>query len=252
MLRAFPRLLARSATRSNLGCASWLTRRWCSGLVDRKLVHALETEIEHEAAIDDKKECPKLSNFEVAPDGMHIDLKRKMGKETVTVRFLVQVSTDEDSDVEDDAPSTPVAAITSNLAGLKNLFSSSDRPEAESVSDDAIANRYFSVVIDKGAQALLFDCAWQDSRLRINHVAFFADATAAHRVAALGDDANCTTYEGPEVSDLSDSLSALWYDYLMSRGVNETMGGFMTAYSKYKEQQEYVAWLAHTLKFVQD
>jgi hypothetical protein len=234
-----------------------LPRRWCgsSSRGDRKLSQALQKEIDHEAQNEDKQISSKLGDFEVVTEGMNVQLKRQIGKEGITVRFLIQVVETHDSDSmseEEEASRSPVAAITSNLAGLKSMFSSpTEEPEAEIVSE-SIANRYFSVVVEKGSRALLFDCAWQERRLRINHLAFFPDAKSAHRVAVLGDDAENTGYEGPEVSDLSDDLSTLWYEYLMARGVNETMGAFMTSFSKEKEQQEYVAWLGQTLKFVED
>jgi hypothetical protein len=231
-----------------------LPRRWCASRIDRKLSQALQKEIDHEAQNEDKGGTPKLRDFEVVTEGMNVQLKRQMGKQLITVRFLIQVNTHEDSDSMSEAeetPRSPVAAISTNLAGLKSMFSSAAEPPEPENSSDSIANRYFSVVIEKGPQALLFDCAWQENRLRINHVAFFADGKTAQRVATRGDDAE-VGYEGPEVSDLSDDLSSLWYEYLMSRGVNETMGAFMTSYSKHEEQRAYVAWLGQTLKFVED
>jgi len=253
MIRALPRF--KGAIRSNLSCAfrlSHLPRRWCSSsLVDRRLSKALEKEIEHEATVaDDKKVCPTFPGFELVNDGMNVLLKRQLENETITVRFHIQLSTGEDSESEEEEGST-VAAVTSNFSGLKNLFGASNEPEEVQVDASAITNRYFTAVVEKGSEALFFDCSWTSAKLQIMRVTFCQTASAAHRLAVFGDEADFTAYEGPEVSDLSDTLSTLWYEYLNSRGVDASMGVFMTSYSKFKEQQEYVAWLDQILKFVQ-
>jgi hypothetical protein len=205
-------------------------------------VRALETEIEHEATHDDnKKPCPTLEGFMTSVNGMDVALRKPHGKESITIRFAIQVTEHEDESDEDSSYSnaSPVAAISSSIGGLKNLFGSAAEPEPDVEQAATGATRYFSVVVEKG-------------RLIITHVAFFANAALAHKAAVEGDNPDITTYEGPAVSELSDALSTMWYKYLVARGINDKLGSFMISYSKFMEQKEYVAWLGQTLKFVKD
>jgi len=101
---------------------------------------------------------------------------------------------------------------------------------------------------DKGN--LAFDCEWEDGRVLIHRIGYVKDSTL------LADTAESQTklaklYPGPYVQELEPTLVELWGDYLSDRGINEEMAYFISDYSAFKEQAEYVGWLKQMKNFVE-
>ncbi|CAI4064621.1 hypothetical protein SKDZ_09G0960 [Saccharomyces kudriavzevii ZP591] len=56
-------------------------------------------------------------------------------------------------------------------------------------------------------------------------------------------------YHGPPFSNLDEELQESLEAYLESRGVNEELASFISAYSEFKENSEYISWLGKMKKF---
>lgn len=56
-------------------------------------------------------------------------------------------------------------------------------------------------------------------------------------------------YKGPPFSNLDEELQETLEIYLESRGVNEELATFITVYSEFKENNEYISWLKQMKNF---
>jgi complement component 1 Q subcomponent-binding protein len=57
-------------------------------------------------------------------------------------------------------------------------------------------------------------------------------------------------YAGPNFDDLDDAVTEAFLDYLEERKIDADLGYFVLAYSREKEQREYVNWLKNIQSFV--
>ena len=96
------------------------------------------------------------------------------------------------------------------------------------------------VTIAKGDGKLVVLCSGSDG-ITVNQVRFLPAATP---------NSDVDSYGGPAFDVLDDNVTETFLDYLEERKINADLGYFVFAYSKDKEQREYVHWLKKVQAFV--
>jgi complement component 1 Q subcomponent-binding protein len=89
-----------------------------------------------------------------------------------------------------------------------------------------------------------------DDSLFINDIEFSADSAAATADTADAEHERRVKYAGPKYADLDEKLQEGFSEYLDERGIDENLVAFISEYSDWKEQKEYVKWLEAVQKFV--
>jgi complement component 1 Q subcomponent-binding protein len=91
--------------------------------------------------------------------------------------------------------------------------------------------------------ALVFDVGIEDSTVYVVNVDYFADAKLAPPNTLEQEKKNANLYTGPAFNTLEEDLQQYVDAYLKDRGIDDAMANFVTTYSEYKENVEYVKWL---------
>ena len=84
----------------------------------------------------------------------------------------------------------------------------------------------------------------QDGLIVIENVYYFADAEHADANTADQDWTRRGLYTGPPFGNLDQDLQVMLERYLDERGVNTALALWIPEYIDFKEQKEYLTWLA--------
>ena len=131
-----------------------------------------------------------------------------------------------------------------------------DRPELmddESPDNDEDQDPGFparvNITIEKpGSEgALQVESIAQDGVIAIENVYYFPKAEYADAETAEQDWARKLMYTGPPYGNLDQDLQVLLERYLDERGINTALALWVPEYIDFKEQREYVRWLAGML-----
>jgi len=121
--------------------------------------------------------------------------------------------------------------------GVEDLSHDGDGGEEEDedeLGDETDYGINFDVTIKRGDHKLIVDCLASDS-LEVRNVRVVAPEHASEDLMKL--------YGGPRFEDLDEALQRAFYDYLTERQIDDDLSFFVLAYSREKEQREYVNWL---------
>ncbi|KAL1407016.1 Mitochondrial acidic protein mam33 [Vanrija albida] len=206
-----------------------------SGETDGELAAALAAEhaYETESASDEKPEFFK--NLEQdgvwavkdIPGSDDVIISRKFGDEHLKLTFQV-------SDLDN---AEPVESVDADGA----------------VIEDAVEPAYItsSLLVTKGGskKALLIDLAAQPDGFEVTNVAVY-EKGLAEQDGADADWQRRSKYMGPQFDTLDTAVQDAFQNFLHERGVDEALANFVVSYSEYKEQKDYVTWLADLKDFV--
>ncbi|ODQ65847.1 mitochondrial glyco protein [Nadsonia fulvescens var. elongata DSM 6958] len=174
-----------------------------------------------------------FSIAESAPGTDEIELIKKNGGETIRVYFAVSDVTEnsneifEEGEVEaeneiEDGPASPIRI---------NIVVSKDNAES------------------KGA--LSIEAISQDDVFLIENVVPYVNLETATANSANGEFSRRLAYRGPSFENLDEGLQSAFEVYLESRGINVELAQFITEYSYWKENVEYVNWLSKVKSIIE-
>ncbi|KAE8799394.1 hypothetical protein D1007_25161 [Hordeum vulgare] len=181
-------------------------------VIDSEIECAVESEEGSVQQIDPPEDFP----FEIIdnPGDQSIVLKREFGRETIKATVYTNFDTEED---------------------LNN-----DDSDAEN-DDDIKPALQMVVTVEKPQGPILeFECNFNDDELAIE------------TMRLLNRDANLTdnAYEGPQFSDLDESLQKSFHRYLEVRGIKHSLHDWLLEYMMGKDEKEYVVWLKNMRDFI--
>ncbi|CAB4252238.1 similar to Saccharomyces cerevisiae YIL070C MAM33 Acidic protein of the mitochondrial matrix involved in oxidative phosphorylation [Maudiozyma barnettii] len=166
----------------------------------------------------------------------HIFKKTEAG-ETVSVFFdVAQVA----NLPYDDAMTEDVTTEKNNL----------EEEDFDSIADN-FANVNVVVSKDVDGTSVAFDLLMnlQEGSFYVDSVTPFATKDAALNESAEAELSRELSYHGPPFSNLDEELQETLEIYLSSRGINEELSSFISAYSEFKENKEYIQWLENMKSF---
>ena len=160
-----------------------------------------------------------------------VTLERKFKGETIEIVFDCQDEVDEDEDA---------------LGEYMDFVMDEDEEkrgndEEEEEESESFVGINFNVIISKGKEKMMMNCV-ASKNLRIENAQFIP---AGKEI----DDDNL--YGGPLFYQLDESLQEAFKSYLSDRKIDEDLCYFILAYSRSKEQKEYVNWLEKMLDFTE-
>ncbi|BEJ14838.1 hypothetical protein CspHIS471_0406050 [Cutaneotrichosporon sp. HIS471] len=119
------------------------------------------------------------------------------------------------------------------------------------VEDVAPAFITSSLLVTKSGakKALLVDLGASPDGFEVTNVAIYEKALAEAN-GAEGDWKRRSSYMGPQFDTLDSVVQDAFQAYLAERGVDAALSNFIVSYSEYKEQKDYVGWLADVKEFV--
>ena len=85
----------------------------------------------------------------------------------------------------------------------------------------------------------------------IDNVFYHKNTKLATAQTAEADWERRGVYAGPPFGNLDEDLQTLMERYLDERGINTSLAIFVPEYIDYKEQKEYLSWLASVKGFVE-
>jgi hypothetical protein len=112
-------------------------------------------------------------------------------------------------------------------------------PEFEEGEGD-LSTVVFNVSVQKGDNALVFECESDGTYMAITHLSM-------EPKAGVPSD---SFYTGPVFEELDEELQKEFKSYLEERGINEDFGEFLRHLLYDKEQREYMNWLKKVHDFV--
>lgn len=187
-----------------------------SSTLKEVLLKEYEEELENEDEgldqdlVDVQKQVLKVFKIKEELGASVVKLTRKYKDETIEVKFDVQdVEMDEEAEIPEDA--------------------------AEDEEIESPMGLNFEVKVNKNGHSVIFDMFASDA-LSIRNVRYL---DAAHGEA----EEEGLLYQGPVFNELAEELQAGFYEYLTERSVDDDLSFFVLAYSREKEQREYVHWL---------
>jgi complement component 1 Q subcomponent-binding protein, mitochondrial len=92
--------------------------------------------------------------------------------------------------------------------------------------------------------AIQVESVAQDGMIAIENVYYYRDRKLAEAKTVEDDWTRRALYTGPPYGNLDQDLQALLEKYLDERGINTALALWVPEYIDYKEQREYVKWLA--------
>lgn len=159
-----------------------------------------------------------------------VTLERKFKGESIEIVFDCQDEVDEDEDVLGEY--------------MEDALNEDDDEKKDGGNEDdeeleSFVGVNFNVIISKGKEKMLINCI-ASKNLRIENAQFIPEGKEV-------DDENL--YGGPLFYQLDESLQEAFKSYLSDRKIDEDLCYFILAYSRSKEQKEYVNWLENMLDF---
>jgi complement component 1 Q subcomponent-binding protein len=194
------------------------------------LTEVLGVELEEENANEDeldqdlldiKKQVLKVFKIKEEPGLSAVKLTKKHGDELIEIEFNVQ-------DVEDGGDS-----------GIEESEEGDVENDSEGEAEHGIGIN-FTATIKRGKNSIVISGLAGDA-LNIENVQYI---DAAH-----ADNKDGEVYTGPQFQDLEESVQAAFYEYLTERNIDDDLAFFILAYSRDKEQKEYVNWIAKVREF---
>jgi len=108
-----------------------------------------------------------------------------------------------------------------------------------------------NVTIEKaGKGAMHVETVAQDGLIQIENVSYFENAELANAQTAEKEWSRQSLYAGPPFGNLDEDLQVLLERYLDERGIDPALATFIPDYIDFKEQKEYLRWLANLKAFV--
>lgn len=184
-----------------------------------KLGEILGSEIDHEESnqetdkefLDLKKQVEKSFKIHDTAGSSVVKLTGTHGNESIVISFDCQDTAEEDNYEEDE--------------------------EGEGHLGFGIN---FEVAITKGDKKMLVACVGGDG----------ISVQSIRHLPANKDSTDMEGYGGPNFEDLDENVIDAFFEYLEERQINADLGHFVLAYSREKEQKEYVHWLKNVQEFV--
>jgi complement component 1 Q subcomponent-binding protein len=129
--------------------------------------------------------------------------------------------------------------------GEKQLGENGEETDADYDAKQNQTHHSMTVTVTKASApgALVFDVGIEDSTVYVVNVDYFADSKLAPPNSLEQEKKNSSLYTGPAFNTLEEDLQQHVDQYLKDRGIDESMANFVTTYSEYKENVEYVKWL---------
>ncbi|VAI85522.1 unnamed protein product [Triticum turgidum subsp. durum] len=161
---------------------------------------------------------PEDFPFEIIdnPGDQSIVLKRELAGETIKATVYTNFDTEEDLNNEDS--------------------------DAENDDDSFKPALQMVVTVEKPGNAVLeFECNFNDDELAIENMRLL------NRDAISTENA----YEGPQFSDLDESLQKSFHRYLEVRGIKHSLHDWLHEYMMSKDEKEYVVWLKNMREFIE-
>lgn len=206
-----------------------------------KVSEVLQSEIELETSQQVVELTEDLSTFlskygykEVVNAGKNMaQIQKDTDEETVNVFFDV----------------AQVANLPVEPAALEQGEEQMDE-DYDTMSDN-FANVNVVVVKKADQSALSFELLMnmQEGSFYVDSVTPHASAEAALDESAEAEVSRELVYHGPPFSNLDESLQETLEVYLESRGVTADLASFISGYSEFKENNEYIQWLNKLNKF---
>lgn len=133
---------------------------------------------------------------------------------------------------------------------LQDQEQNMDAPEGEENDSDTPVQ--VSIIIEKLSVegAIEIQTTAQEDAFFIDNVAFISSAKLALEDTAEADWVRRGKFGGPVFGDMDEGLIETFHSFIEERGFDKEMAEFVASYVVYKEQQEYVKWLAKVSKFV--
>ena len=156
-----------------------------------------------------------------------------------------------------ETKSGETVSIFFDVAQVANLPFNEDLSEAAEDNEglDDLADNFanVNVVVSKDSDG---SSVCLELLMNMQEGTFFVDSVTpfASKDAALSESADAQlhrelVYHGPPFSNLDEELQESIEVYLESRGVTEELASFISTYSEYKENNEYIQWLENMNKF---
>jgi complement component 1 Q subcomponent-binding protein, mitochondrial len=207
-----------------------------------ELVEALSSELASEE-----------SEFEVDPDLTEISeqIKKSFTIEDATGMGVVKLSSkfsggkggDEEVtitfDCQDEAEMDGM-----DLEALSSLAESMEDDDEDDDNEDTVLDFGINMKVNiakKDGSKLVVDCICA-KELQIESVQYVP--------AALSEKKDEELYGGPVFDQLDESVQDAFYEYLADRKIDNDLSFFVLAYSRDKEQKEYMNWLTQVMDFV--
>ena len=210
---------------------SLMINRPFSSLANKRLVKALEKELEYEQSQYkvDESVAPFLqeSGFEIIDlEGTtQVILKKKIHGNEVEVAFCARSPYSEDGNEPPEGE---------------------ENQEEENSQDNSTD---FQVTIKKAgkSEGLLYECISSQSEIHINNIVYNDDIASVERATTFVSGGE---YRGPDFSTLDEKLQTAFVEYLKSHEIDEDLAVFVETYSLDKEHRLYMEWIAKMKSFI--
>lgn len=196
-----------------------------SELIAEKSDDSIDVEL-----VDITEQIQKTFKINDEPGLGIVTLERKFKGETIEIVFDCQDEVDDDEDTLGEY--------------MEDVLSEDDDKKGDDDEEDeseSFVGINFNVIISKGKEKMMMNCV-ASKNLRIENAQFIP---AGKEI----DDENL--YGGPLFYQLDESLQEAFKSYLSDRKIDEDLCYFILAYSRSKEQKEYVNWLEKMLDFTE-
>ncbi|XP_020090883.1 uncharacterized protein At2g39795, mitochondrial-like [Ananas comosus] len=193
---------------------------------DDTLKRVIDSEIDCVVQSDDpirEVDLPDGFPFEIIdnPGDQTVVLKRELAGETIEATVFMNY--DEEQDLNEDDDDDDARDDGHDESSIKPTIS-------------------LVVTIQKGEGPFLeFCCNFNDDKLEIESMS----------IKKRDDPDAQNAYEGPEFSDLDESLQAALRRYLEARGIKRSMYDFLHEYMINKDEREYLTWLKNMKEFIE-
>lgn len=101
-----------------------------------------------------------------------------------------------------------------------------------------------------GKGSILFDCMIVDTFLETLNVMHYPENWPVQPTRPSDTPRLCHKVYVSMFGNLEDEIKEAIELHLEKRGIDEEMAAFVREYATYKEQNEYMAWLSNTRKFM--
>lgn len=104
----------------------------------------------------------------------------------------------------------------------------------------------FGVTVSKGGKTVVLQCrSGSEGDVSVESVMVRdGDAESVLTALAGGENVHAALYQGPEFTELAEDLQESFTKYVVEEcGVDENVAAYISMYSDYCEQEEYVSWM---------
>ncbi|KAM7254745.1 hypothetical protein ACFE04_019986 [Oxalis oulophora] len=207
-----------------------ISTRLFSTSSDESLIRTLESEIE----------CAEQPNHKILqhkPESFPFEIQDNQGERTI---LLTRKYGDEIIEAEVDVPIiSPLEDSDDEAEEGEKAENKKEEKEEEEGEDSSIR---ILVTVSKGSVG---------PRLEFGLTAFPDEiAIDSFSIKPSDDSDDQLVYEGPNFSDLDESLQNALRKYLADRGINTSTAAFLLEYMTNKDMKEYVVWLENLKNFI--